>query len=618
MSAPALTAGGRGELTRSDRRYHALTHVLGLSEPEPWLEKIIAGLGEDKIFIGGRPERPEQVHRGLLLAGNSSAMEMAGYRKSMQMAAAELVKGMAGLPVEVPDVQAELEKTQRRVGGRQRDGFAIEEMVWHLDNPSTRPEAPSSATAPPEVLGWYLGEGASDVKKRLGRVLVAVGEEVRGGGPAQGQLVGLGSRADLNGCRVEVEGPAVGKDGAPRVAVRLLVGAEAGTVIKVKPANLELDEDSVMDPSLRGGILGLDGKRLHKLCTWLLTRVNRLTFGEQFFRQWLAKCPAGSSPAVHAIEALDTSTAFGLLMRVSLYDTAGLPEKAAEELRPIKDVFSDLGDFWRDEATEDEEGPASLYLLSDRVDLLRAEFGRVDLRGPSDQRTAEAFGDCMDLLEVADGPLVGEQKQVFKEVVEHFPVVCGLGSQPHPGEDPTSTSIVHMLAAGKPADAGLLDFVLCKGGEEVLQTAVNHGATYGISPAHLAARVGNLDTLRVLLAAKPEIANAVDRNKETPLHVACRAGHEALAVVLKMRGADIMAKNYRGQLASDVAQGAAVRAMNGDVTFRRAQDQAKARRDQVFPQAARNAALQERHEAEADAFYTGLRAAAEARAAQRR
>ena len=136
--------------------------------------------------------------------------------------------------------------------------------------------------------------------------------------------------------------------------------------------------------------------------------------------------------------------------------------------------------------------------------------------------------------------------------------------------------------------------------------------------AQLAARVGNLDTLRVLLAAKPEIGNSVDRNKETPLHVACRAGHEAPAAVLKFRGANIMAKNYRGQLASDVAQGA-VRAMDRDVTFRRAQkDQANARRDQVFLQAARDAALQERQEAEADAFYTRLRAAAENRAAQRR
>ena len=136
--------------------------------------------------------------------------------------------------------------------------------------------------------------------------------------------------------------------------------------------------------------------------------------------------------------------------------------------------------------------------------------------------------------------------------------------------------------------------------------------------AQLAARVGNLDTLRVLLAAKPEIGNSVDRNKETPPHVACRAGHEAPAAVLKFRGANIMAKNYRGQLASNVAQGA-VRAMDRDVTFRRAQkDQANARRDQVFPQAARDAALQERQEAEADAFYTRLRAAAENRAAQRR
>ena len=50
----------------------------------------------------------------------------------------------------------------------------------------------------------------------------------------RGKLAGLRSRPDLNGRRVEVRGTAAGKDGAPRVAVRLLFGAGAGTVLKVK------------------------------------------------------------------------------------------------------------------------------------------------------------------------------------------------------------------------------------------------------------------------------------------------------------------------------------------------------------------------------------------------
>ena len=49
----------------------------------------------------------------------------------------------------------------------------------------------------------------------------------------RGELTGLRSRPDLNGRRVEVRGKAPGKDGAPRLAVRLLFGAGAGTVMKV-------------------------------------------------------------------------------------------------------------------------------------------------------------------------------------------------------------------------------------------------------------------------------------------------------------------------------------------------------------------------------------------------
>ena len=66
----------------------------------------------------------------------------------------------------------------------------------------------------------------------------------------RGRLAGLRSRPDLNGRRVEVRGQAAGKDGAPRLAVRLLFGAGAGTVMKVKAANLNLDKDRVLDPAL--------------------------------------------------------------------------------------------------------------------------------------------------------------------------------------------------------------------------------------------------------------------------------------------------------------------------------------------------------------------------------
>ena len=64
-----------------------------------------------------------------------------------------------------------------------------------------------------------------------------------------GQLTGLNRRADLNGCRVEVRGRVVGNDGGGRLAVRVLFGACAGSVLKVKPENLELDARGA-DPSV--------------------------------------------------------------------------------------------------------------------------------------------------------------------------------------------------------------------------------------------------------------------------------------------------------------------------------------------------------------------------------
>ena len=56
----------------------------------------------------------------------------------------------------------------------------------------------------------------------------------------EGELQGIGSRPDLNGRRVEVAARVTGRDGAPRLAVRLLSGAGAGEVLKVKLGSLKL------------------------------------------------------------------------------------------------------------------------------------------------------------------------------------------------------------------------------------------------------------------------------------------------------------------------------------------------------------------------------------------
>ena len=68
----------------------------------------------------------------------------------------------------------------------------------------------------------------------------------------RGQLVGLISRTDLNGRRVEVasQKQTVGKDWKFRLKVRLLFGAKAGTVLTVKAANLKLDTDRGTVPAL--------------------------------------------------------------------------------------------------------------------------------------------------------------------------------------------------------------------------------------------------------------------------------------------------------------------------------------------------------------------------------
>ena len=102
----------------------------------------------------------------------------------------------------------------------------------------------------------------------------------------RGHLAGLRSRPDLNGRRVEVRGPAPGKDGAPRLAVRLLSGGGAGAVLKVKAANLQLDD---ADDGLNGR-----GPALDTLVEAMqaLSTTPALVPGDEDWRDW-GNLPAG-------------------------------------------------------------------------------------------------------------------------------------------------------------------------------------------------------------------------------------------------------------------------------------------------------------------------------------
>ena len=93
------------------------------------------------------------------------------------------------------------------------------------------------------------------------------------GGPRPGdtaELVGLRSRPDLNGRRVEGKGRSRGQDGAPRLAVLLL--SEGGEWIKVKSSNVKRDrprrapEPEPGDPAelvgLRSRLANLNGRRV--------------------------------------------------------------------------------------------------------------------------------------------------------------------------------------------------------------------------------------------------------------------------------------------------------------------------------------------------------------------
>src|SRR5438477_4686467 len=65
-------------------------------------------------------------------------------------------------------------------------------------------------------------------------------------------------------------------------------------------------------------------------------------------------------------------------------------------------------------------------------------------------------------------------------------------------------------------------------------------------PIHDAARKGDANKIKTLLQEDPKLVADLDKNGDTPLHVACLHGQLAAAQALIDAGADVNAKNSYG------------------------------------------------------------------------
>lgn len=66
-------------------------------------------------------------------------------------------------------------------------------------------------------------------------------------------------------------------------------------------------------------------------------------------------------------------------------------------------------------------------------------------------------------------------------------------------------------------------------------------------PLHLAAKTGDVNRVRELLADRPRTVNALGNGSNTPLHYAAFGGHSGVVELLLSRGALINAVNRDGQ-----------------------------------------------------------------------
>ena len=77
--------------------------------------------------------------------------------------------------------------------------------------------------------------------------------------------------------------------------------------------------------------------------------------------------------------------------------------------------------------------------------------------------------------------------------------------------------------------------------------------TTGTTEAHRLAVHGNYGMLLKALEAEPELVNAKDKNKWTPLHEAVRGSSQAIIELLVEKGADINAEASGGLTPLDLA-----------------------------------------------------------------
>jgi ankyrin repeat protein len=69
--------------------------------------------------------------------------------------------------------------------------------------------------------------------------------------------------------------------------------------------------------------------------------------------------------------------------------------------------------------------------------------------------------------------------------------------------------------------------------------------TGGVSEIHVAAAQGDLARVESILAEKPELVNARDKDGWIPLHMAANAGHNRMVELLLANGAEVSAKTFK-------------------------------------------------------------------------
>ncbi|MEK7795460.1 MAG: ankyrin repeat domain-containing protein [Candidatus Hydrogenedentota bacterium] len=196
--------------------------------------------------------------------------------------------------------------------------------------------------------------------------------------------------------------------------------------------------------------------------------------------------------------------------------------------------------------TLDDDGQTPLLLAAyqgngDAVSLLIEQGANVDARQK----------DGMTLAQAATGYIVehllGREDPVGAEVQDQFELLKSLQSR---GanlnvSDELGVTLLHRMReaqeryeAGTPSRSfldGIVTFLLDNGADRNLEDA-NGDAAYSI---HHAARLGNIDVARRILAEDPQALSSVDETGAAPLEHAIRGGRTEMTAYLIEQGADV-------------------------------------------------------------------------------